>query len=634
MTATAPSPAAPSTPTLSTVRVAAQNNGLFKAAFTQGANGISTAQLTQLLQQVLAAAGIQLPTSVKVTLSGIQVVLAGGAFAEDIATGAEVLQCAGDLSQGLAGIAQILSLLGVIDPLSADLVGLGSNITVACESYGTNVLADLGCVLSSISVVGDLGALGKEASALAQSNARKSIQNYVRSKIVPQAQNAAVLVAQYTAGNLNLFDMIGQIALQDPTQFGTLFPGLACFLPQQTWGITTTALATSSGGFGIFHSTASDTETETFIQTIASKKQVQDAVVEKYLTIPMEPFESFETIAPVISIQAASVLALILQTGGSGDTILDFNFDVISAIQALGITPSVLGDDWLFKGLQRNEHDISDWETHFPYPPLTLPYVTPVSSGTVVNGVDVLTPEMTARNLQASELTKLQVLMQKYDQAGDIASLMQIPEAVAMLKRWSNFTVTPQFYTSGQALSDLSDYQNNLSQLQQIRAGLLGNSNDSATLTTVNAEIAALSKPSIPVGEIINMRLTGTSITTQRWYSTGMSTDPATPTGAQFWSFVYDNYSIDLSDYWRILSVLAQMQASQLFQDDNSVQGFQGSLTAIEVLFQSAYNFVIAKQLNLRARDQLAQALGIDPARLASRYDSQGNLIFYQKKAS
>lgn len=619
-------PAAVGTP-LTVVRQGAQANGLYTKLFTQGANGVDPAQIVMLMSQALKLAGITLPKGATITLDSAQIILAGGAFANDLATGVATLQCVGDLSTGIAGVTQLLSTLGLIDPTAADFAGLGANLALALASGGANVLADVGVVISLIAVAGDIGPLFGGNQAAANAMAKQALNKAIQATIAPQVANAASLVAQYAAGKLDMFDMIGQVALNDPTQFATLFPGLATFFPSYM-PIKLSGSGSSSGWF----SSKTDTETATFYSLLTTKQQVEDVLVQHYLTIPMQPFESFETVAPVVSIQALSALSLILQSGGAGDTVIDFGFDMIGAMRALSITPAILGDDWLFKGLQRNETDLSDWETSLPYAPITLPWIQPVQSATTVNGVENYSAAQVTQNSQAAELIALQKLMQQYDQAGDIESLMQIPEAVAMLDRYAAFYVSPTFYTLADYNSDVTEYNSTLTNLQTELAAC--GPNDTATVSQLNAEIAAMKKPVTPVGELTNMKLKGISITTQSWYSTTMSTDPSTAQGVQFWNYVEANYTIDLSDYWKILNVLATMQKAQLFQDDAVVTDFTDSLTKIEARFSSAYSFLIAKQLNIRARAQVATNLGIPVGQIASRYDSNGNLIFYQKKAS
>lgn len=689
--------------TLSAVRGVAANNGTLQTIFTQGANGLSSAQTLQLMTTALQAAGIKVPKGVAIGIDAAQIILAGGAIADDVATNASTLCCVGDIASGVGAVAALMKELGFLDPTADDFVNLGVSIAMAVSSEGTNVLADVGVIISLINVVNDLGPLMFGSSAIATAQAQANLANAVKATIAPQVMNAANLSAQYANGSLDLFDFIGQVAMNDPTQFATLFPGLAAFFP--SWmPITLVGQGNSNGLFGGSHVT----DTATFFSLVTNKKQVQDVLIENYLVKPMTPFETFQTVKPVISIQAVSVLGLILQSGGgSGDVSMGFNFNVIGAMRGLGITPAILGDDWLFKGLQRNENDVTDWQGSLPYPPLTLPYVTPVTSGTTVNGSAYLTPAQTVQNTEAQELIALQTLMQQYDAQGNIEALLGIPEAVALLKQYSNFHIEPTFYTLADYQTDLQNYQQTLQNYQTelaslgadpvaawktsvtalqaqintakpptapaalpkpatlnqaqawLKAGATYQSAltayqnnlalmkarlsgmkvapvdpNAATRLALASQIASLTPPQTKVGEITNMKLVGTSITSQNWFSPSMTIDPATQGGQQFWNYVYANYTIDLADYWKCLNVLSQMQQSQLFADDTTVQDWQGSLAPIESLFKSAYGFVIQKQLNIRARANLAKNLGIPSGSLASRYSSNGTLIFYQKAAS
>lgn len=612
-----------------TIQQAAQTTGLARKVFTQGNSGVSGGQLVMEFQQVLKLAGINLTVPETVTLGTVQIALAGGAIANDFETGVATLQCVGDIGIGVAGVSEILSALGIIDTTVADFIGLATDLALVFASGGANVLADIGAVFQTIKCAIDVGPALFGSSAQAKADATRQLQAIVTSETAPQIQNTALLLKEYALGSVNLFDMIGEIALNDPTQFATAFPGLAIVFP--SWFAENySQTVTSSGWF----SSKTDTETETIYKLITTRTQVQDVLVETYLTKPMQDFESFETIAPIISLQAASVLSLILSSGSGGDVTMGFNFNVVGTMIALGVTPSILGDDWLFKGLQRNEKDLANWQDFLPYPPLTLPYVQKVNAGVQVNGVDSFTADEAAQNASAQSLINLQLLMQKLDDNGDIESLMKIPEAVTMLSRYGNFAISPTFYTADQLYQDMQTYQTELNTLTQEYNGTLGNSNDAQTASQLKNEIAALVKPNVPVGEILNMKLTGTSITTQSWYYLGISTDPKTADGAAFWNYVYLNYAIDLSDYWRVLQTLQKMQASELMQGDTQVAEFQGSIDTLTETYNSAYGFTIAKNLNIRARASIAQTLGIPVDKLTARYDSAGNLVFYQKGSS
>ena len=624
---------ASSTPApIDVIRSAAVNSGFYSKIFTQGANGISSTQLVMELRQLLKLAGITLPEGVAVSLDTLQILLAGGQLASDLATNAATLACVGDISEGVAGLGLLLVDLGMGQPMSqvVDWATLVANAVMIVTSLGGNVLADVGFVISAINCVNDLGpdlfGSNTDAANYAQNNLMGKLQSY----ITPQIDSASALCLQYHQGKIDLFDLIGGVALTAPTQFAGLFPGLATFFP--SWTIETVTGFGFSGGL-LSNSTA--TTAADFYKLVTTKAQVQAVLINQYITIPMTPFESFNTVAPVISMKAISALALLLSSGTVGDTAISFDFNVIGAMRGLGLTPYWLGDDWLFKGLQRNETDISDWDTHLPYPPLTLPYVQAANSGIVSNGATLVTPSEAIQNQQAAELASLQKLMQYYDQIGDIESLLQIPEAVAMLKRWANLHVDPTFYTLTQYQLDWAAYNAQVEELTaeigQVNVLAQTQAVNNSTLLQLKKELADLVSPKIVVGEITNMKLTGASITTQSWYSPGMSTDPATPAGMQFWTFVNANYALDFSDYWKCLNVLDTMEKSNLFADKENVLDKFGSIDAISAQFNTTYQYMTAKQLNLLARKQLAQNLGIPLNQLATRTDSNNNLIFYQK---
>lgn len=614
------------------VRKTAADAGLYRKLFTQGANGVSPAQITMAMKQVLLAAGVQLPEGVTIGLDAAQIILAGGAFAKDLARGASTLQCVGDITTGIAGVTDLLSTLGLLDPQVSDFVSLGSNLALALASGGTNLLADLGVVLSLINVIGDLGNDLFGSQAAAEKQAKANLAKAIQAVVTPEIQAAAKLVTDYTAKRIGVFDLIGGIGAQSPIEFATLFPALATYLP--SWvAIPLKGQGVSSGLF----SSKTATETATIFQPLIDKKQLQDAVLEEYLIKPMIPFESFKTVAPVISIRAISVLSMLLSTGTKGDVQIGFDSNVVGYLRGLGLTPSQLGDDWLFKGLQRGENDIADWANHLPYPPLTLPYVRPVSSGVESNGIDFLSASQKAQNLTAAQVSALQLKMQSLDQAGDIESLLAIPEAVAMLTAWAKIHVAPVIYTADDYAADLREYQLKKSQIQvelnAAQKAIAGAPINKVTVNGLNKEIAALTPPRTPIGEITNFKLVGKSITTQPWYNPNPDTDPATPSGKQFWAYVHANYALDLSDYWKCLGTLSALRSSNLMADDTDLSGYQGSLDDIEAQFQETYSFFVAKQMNVLARANLAKNLKVPVGTLQSRYDSKNNLIFYSKGA-
>ncbi len=599
---------------------------LVKAIFAQGNNGLSTLQVTSLISNALKVAGVDVPPGVTITLSAAQVIIAGGAIANDFEEGVSTLQCVGDIAFGLNGLANLLSQLGILPPVVSDFAGLAGNLTMVIGSGGANILADIGAVLSLIACIADVGDALFGSSAAAEASAKNAIAQALKATAGLEISDATRILHNFSTGQINMFDMIGDIAMRDPEAFASVFPGLAILFP--TWfNINLTVTGTSSGLF----SDTTATQSAVIQKLITNRTQIQSVLIENYLTKPMQDFESFETIAPIISLEAISVLALIMQTGAKKDITINYNFNVIGAMRGLGVTPSILGDDWLFKGLMRNEKDLGDgsWEHTLPYPPITLPLVKPSGSSLVVNNKPVFTQSQIIQNQKAASLIALQKKMQALDKAGDINGLLQIPEAVAMLKRWANFSMTPTFYTLEQYNSEMFDYKNKLSSLTTELNSVAGNPNNRLIASQLSKEIAALKAPNVPVGEITNMKLAGNSITTQKWYNYKNSVDPITPSGKMFWDYVYKNYTIDLSDYWRVLQTLQKMQTSNLFSDDAEIQAFNGSIDTITLIYKSALGFTMAKNLNIRMRVAIAKQLGISPGQMVSRYDSKGNLIFY-----
>lgn len=630
MTVSNATPKPSSTQSLTTVREGLAQTGFLSKLFTQGANGISPAQITMEFSAVLKLIGVQLSPGTQITLDSAQVILAGGTFINDLNEGASTLQCVGDLSIGIAGIADILSVLHLLDPQVSDFIGLGTNTALVLASGGTNILADIGLVISLINCVMDIGNDLFGSGAAAKKQAQSMLANDVATYLNPQVNAAAAQIKAYTQGSMTVFDLVGNIARLSPIELPGLFPQIATYFP--SW--TTVQFSETGKSSGLF-STQYDTERATFIQLVVSKKQVQDVLVKLYLTDPMVPFETFETVAPVISLKAISVLSLLMATGTAGDKVMSFDFSIIGALQGLGLTPYRLGDDWLFKGLQRNENDLEDWVHTLPYPTLTVPLVEPQTSGVTIGGQAYLTPSEISNNAKADQIVALQKKMQALDQAGDIEGLLQIPEAVAILSRWANIHVDPVFYSQNQLNQDLSDYNTKMgllrNELSQAQATLSTTPQDIITVNGIYKEIAALKRPSTPVGEITNMKLIGTSITTQAWYSITMSTDPATPSGQMFWAYLNKNYVLDMSDYWKCLQVLKTMKSSNLFSDDLDIQSRLDSMQSIEDQFLKTHDFFMKKQLNILARKNLASRLNIPYNQLGSRYDSKGNLIFYQK---
>ncbi len=619
-------------PQLQIIRDASAQSGFLKRIFTQGANGISPAQITMEMRVLLRLSGIEIPTGVLIGLDTAQIILAGGAVARDLATGLSTLQLVGDVTMGVGGVALLLSDLGLLDPEVADFASLGSNLALAIASSGANVLADIGVVLSLIACVGDVGRNLFGSPQDAELQARRALAFNVRNYLIPEIKAASEVVHAYSKGVINVFDLIGQIATKAPYEFPSLFPGIAAFFP--SWvPITLVGRGKSSG---LWSDSTAEYTAVLFLNQI-KLGDLKAELIDEYLVKPMLPFEQFRTVAPVISLTAVSVLAMLLATSTKGDIAVTFDFNILGAMRGLGLTPSKLGDDWLFKGLQRNETDLSDWDHHLPYPPITLSYVRHASSGVEINGVPSLSANEATQDAQAGELEKLQRRMQHLDAMGDIESLLKIPEAVAMLKRWATVHVEPVFYTAAQCHAEMTDYETRKAalskELAQVQVEISRTPMDAQTVQALAKEIASLVKPSTPVGEIVNMRRSGVSITRQPWFKVGMSTDPGTIDGALFWEHVRGNYVLDLSDYWKCLQTLNQLRKANFTKDSETVVGYHESMNAIETQFQATYSYFLAKQLNVIARQELAKRLKVPTESLQTRLDSKGQQIFYSKGA-
>lgn len=91
--------------------------------------------------------------------------------------------------------------------------------------------------------------------------------------------------------------------------------------------------------------------------------------------------------------------------------------------------------------------------------------------------------------------------------------------------------------------------------------------------------------------------------------------------------------SIDLADYWKILSVFAQMESSDfLGTDTRKLEFHYGNLKTIVDQFEIFHHYVINKNLNRQARKNVANSIGIPIGRLATRHLSDQSLIFYERK--
>lgn len=454
--ATTKTPPTPGAQTLAQIRAAAVQSGFFKKIFT-GGNAFTTAELTMELRQVLQLAGVKLPTEALVTLDSIQIVLAGGAFISDASSGVGFLAATGqgasllaDGAVGLAGVSQLLTDIGLLDHTTSDVIGLGVNAALVITSGGANILADIGLVVSLFSCTVDLitSASGNQqaSQALASQAMLAGLRSYINQTIQPQYNYAATQLAAYKNGTANYFDVIGNIALQSPYAFKSFFPGLAVYFP--TWMTEVVSVT----GFGVTSGWLdSDVETRTvsqkFTKLVATKQQVESTLFNVALAKPLQAFESYFSISEGISLPAVTTLIMLLSMTARGAlTGIGTNLNVLGSCIRLGITPTVLGDDWVFKGFLKNETVPSNWKETLPYQPLTEPYIpAPTISNTIINGRPATSPTSQAQQDAHDALIQRQLLMQSLDEAGDMESLIQIPEAYARLVQWASLKQSTSF---------------------------------------------------------------------------------------------------------------------------------------------------------------------------------------------
>jgi len=569
-----------SNPTLLTaIRTAAQQKGLYQKFFSPGASQFSQgATALSEFRTVCKLAGVTLPQNTNIGLDGVQMILAGGSFFTDVEMGAKTLQCVGDASNALGAVTQLLGDLGVIDHQFGDFVGLASNVALAIASGGANVLADIGAVISLIAVVGDLGQDFNGNPAAAKSGAQKALAGAVGGFVSTQAAYAATQAKAYNAGNLDVFDFIANIALNAPLDFPGFFPQLKAFFPG--WmTVNFTGTGNSSGWF----SNSTDTERYTLREMYTTRQQVRAVLYREYLYKPLMGMNQCFSVSRAMSMQALSSLSLLLSTAGKTPT-LGFNYDYLSALQMLGVTPYWLGDDWLFKGFLRRENELPDWQSFLPYAPLTLPwYRKPTPSGVVINGQPVNYGQNAQQKLTDKQVA-MQIQFQAWDEAGDIESLLGNAESKAILAQWANTYFDPQFGADG---------------------------------------------------TVINMQLGrgATDVSRANFYKTDVKLKKNPIVNPLFQPYIRKNYGVNASDYWKCLSVIKTMQQSNILGDElakENLDPIYGTMSAIEQTFNSAYKFMTCKALNVLARQRLSNNMKIPQTRLASRIEGKTQ-VFYQK---
>lgn len=547
-------------------------SGFAGKIFKQGNTGISQGNMNGMYLQVAQDIGLKVPPGFQVPLEAMQSIMAGGSFYLKLAN-----QLFGDDQGSDPGIAaamtvtKMLGQLGLIPPEIEDLSNFAANALIVVGTEGADIQADLGAILSLIDLGQDLSYDFFGDADAAKAEAKRGLSQAIHAYVDPQISKACGDLKAYQAGYLNYFDFVADVALNAPIEFKNFFPGLACFFP--TWVTRTFSVTVTSGGL---FSSKTDTETRSFVELVTTLAQVKAVLINHFIIAPLQGYFENTWGTKQISLEALSVLAMTLSMGTKGPIEVGFDFNVLGAMRTLGVTPAVLGDDWLFQGR-------SDWEgnnrpdsdpnfdpdTYLPYPPLTLPLGGKVSSGLAINGVAYLTPEQRKQNAYSDELKALQLQMWKLDQVGDIEALMQIPEARAQLAKYAAFKIDPSW----------SDYPD--------------------ILEPTNCDL----KPgAVPVSS-------------QSWFDKN-NIDQRTK------DYVKANYKIDISDYWKALGILKKMSQSNLFSDPENLAyiGSFGTVDSIQKKLKVAHDFIFSKQLNLRAKWNIARYVGAkDPSHLVKR---------------
>ncbi len=584
---------------LQTIRQVANQTKFARKVFTQGVTGLTGAQVLGEFKAILEIAGIKPTKELTITLDVVQVILAGGAFVPGLGNSVSIFSSANPGTAAIGAVTQLLVDLDIVPSEVSDYVMLGVNVALVISSGGTNILAHIGLIISVINVSqhieGDI--FGSEDAA--KTLALKAIRDWEMNQYGAQYKKASAALREYSQGKMTYFDLIGTIALDSPVRFKDFFPELAIYFPSWlsteyvAWGehcgvgvgaAVGIALAPAAGiaaaAFGWGKSCKHVEERKKFIELLTTKQEVKKVLVDKFIVAPMTGFIAERWGTKHISLKAMSVLSMLASIGTEGaQGAVGFDFDVIGFCRVLGLTPAKLGDHWLFEGgFGQTQLMAFDPERSLPYPPMTLPPGGFLGGGVVINGKATLTEAEKAQNAYTESLIGLQQLMWVLDQRGDIESLLKIPEARAQLEAWSKWMVYPSW--------DLDQ-----------------NWTDFSKFTTQEERMKF---------EPVNLILkTGRAPITSQPFFKPFAT-PLEIDNSPMREYLRQNYLIDLSDYWKGLSVIDQMERSKLFADplDQKFLGLFDDMREIEAQFQEAYGFSVCKTMNLQARQNIQGYLG------------------------
>ena len=596
--------------TLADIRAIAKQTGFAAKIFRQGAIGLTPAQLTQQFRQILNLAGIDLPKGAIITLDVVQVVLAGGVLTNSIALGKSIQQCANPIGLTISAVTGLLADIGIMSPAISNVVSLGVNVMLIISSGGANILAWIGAAMSLFAVALDIGhgLFGNAEEAIAES--KKMLVREVNGRFNSQKSYALAQVALYNDGKINPFDMIGNIAHNSPMLIKDFMPELKSYFP--SWVQTTiTVTATSQGLF----SDESHSESFTFPQSLVTDDgQISRVLIKKYILEPMKGYEKDFIPSDQISLSALTTLVMLTATTSGEIPLIGFDYDVVSVCRVLGITPYILGDDWVFEGRWSRATDAPfNKDSSLPYSPITLPEAKFQSSGAkiVVNGKRI------DRDLDyAAKLKSFQYSLYLADRQSDMDTLAKNPEGMAILKRWGKLNINPTWPVKRQNVIMGNIRSPNPQQLTVDQQGIY-------TDIGVYAKVSyGEKKPFTGEFEPTNLKLKNgcSPISDQPWFELNYAVvygnnDPT------YREYIRNNYLIDLSDYMKCLSTVSMMQKAEIFKKtgDADFVNAVGSLEKINNNFDVAYKFVLYKSMNQVSRNNIAEYIGVDPQNLQSR---------------
>ena len=267
--------------------------------------------------------------------------------------------------------------------------------------------------------------------------------------------------------------------------------------------------------------------------------------------------DSFRDFDEWDSLALLSVIAMMMTTVTGRSPVIDFDFDVIEAITYLGLTPFQLGDGWVFEGKQSRDNSPFDPHFNLPYIPETLPKPErPGAPALVVNGVPNYSQAEKKKYDYFNGLAKLQYIFYLADRKSDVNTLLANPESREILKNWGTISVLPSWPHMTEKTRVWEMEPTNL----KLKAGRI-------------------------------------PITSQDWFDPKYAVSGQADNDQNYNKYIRENYSVDLSDYWKCLQTLQTIEKANLFSDPQNKKMLTsfGDIDAITSLFQDTYNFVIYK---------------------------------------